>query len=50
MCQYCANTGLCYFIIVYGGLWIYRKFVGILKSIKKRKITKEEGDIRYEKA
>ena len=50
MCQYCGNTGLCYFIIAYGGVWIYRKLTGIFKSVKKRRDTKEEGDIKYEKA
>lgn len=39
MCQYCANTGLCYFIISYGGLWIYWKLRGIRKhAIKNRGI------------
>jgi len=33
MCQYCGNTGLCYFIMAYGGLWIYRKFIRIWKRM-----------------
>lgn len=42
MCQYCANTGLCYFIIAYGGLWIYRKFVMIWKrTIRNRRHEKQ---------
>jgi len=43
MCQYCGNTGLCYFIIAYGGLLIFRKFVRIWKrNIRNKKHKNSE--------
>jgi len=34
MCQYCGNTGLCYFVATYGAVWIYKKIVILLKKLK----------------
>ncbi|MBS3820096.1 hypothetical protein KGY73_11430 [bacterium] len=48
MCQYCGNTGLCYFIIAYGGPWIFRKLSGIYKRTARNRMHKKNEQLSSE--
>gem|GEM_PF-2401540 len=34
MCQYCGNTGLCYFLFSYGFVWLIKKISLFLREKK----------------
>jgi hypothetical protein len=37
MCQYCGNTGLCYFVFTYGFVWLYKKISLYFRNYARKK-------------